>query len=128
VPKHVLSLQCVATVAAGSHHTILALTSGKLYTCGLAVGGMLGHGGRGNELSPREVEAVTSFSVRVVLVAAGNQHSMAVTDAGRLLTFGFGRAGELGHGDKVCAPLPRFVAALEGVRVAGSGEKTTTRK
>jgi hypothetical protein len=38
-------------------------------------------------------------TIKITAVAAGNRHSMALSDEGQLWTFGSGALGQLGHGD-----------------------------
>ena len=49
---------------------------------------------------------------------SGSNRSMVVTAQGRLLTFGRGQNGKLGHGDWGHQAVPKTVEALAGVRVA----------
>ena len=56
--------------------------------------------------------------VRVVGVAAGDAHSIALAADGRVFTFGEGEYGQLGHGDGISRTLPQRVAgALASLRV-----------
>ena len=47
--------------------------------------------------------------VRVVGVAAGAHHSIALAADGRVITFGSGASGKLGHGDDEDQMTPRVV-------------------
>ena len=47
--------------------------------------------------------------VRVVGVAAGGDHSIALAADGRVFTFGRGQNGTLGHGDETNQLTPRVV-------------------
>ena len=47
--------------------------------------------------------------VRVVGVAAGGNHSIALAADGRVFTFGRGECGVLGHGDEQDQRYPRVV-------------------
>ena len=47
--------------------------------------------------------------VRVVGVAAGGNHSIALAADGRVFTFGSGEYGRLGHGDEENQLSPRVV-------------------
>ena len=61
------------------------------------------------------VEALSS--VRVVGVAAGDQHSILCTAEGEVLTCGDGSGGKLGHGDERDLHVPRVVMGLAGKAV-----------
>ena len=65
--------------------------------------------------------------MRVVSVAAGENHSILCTAEGEVLTCGDGGGGKLGHGDEQRVHAPRMVMALTGeavVAVAASESHT----
>ena len=55
---------------------------------------------------------------RPVQVACGGFHTAAITEDGKMWTFGGGEHGQLGHGDKVNKVKPTVVQALEGIFVS----------
>ncbi|KAG6956032.1 hypothetical protein JG688_00011615 [Phytophthora aleatoria] len=59
----------------------------------------------------------------IAMVACGAQHSLAITDAGELYTWGSGEDGRLGHGDMRDRAVPRKVMSLlrESVASASCG-------
>jgi alpha-tubulin suppressor-like RCC1 family protein len=89
---------CLAVVAAGSSHSASISRRGELYTWGLASSGELGHGG----WTPIEVNIprmITSLQrTRIVSVACGANHTLAISEIGQLWSCGRGRHGQLGHG------------------------------
>jgi alpha-tubulin suppressor-like RCC1 family protein len=103
----------IVSVSAGKAHSIALAADGKLFTWGDASHGQLGH----NQLAPlvgdnRQPiaipfpQAITSLDPtklqppeRVTAIAAGGNHSMAVTVGGSLLAFGSNSSGQLGLGD-----------------------------
>ena len=108
----------VALVAAGSRHTCAVTAQGQLYSWGSGSFGRLGHGGEEHEFEPRLVEALQS--VRVAVVAAGDNHTAAVDEHGALYTFGRGGYGRLGLKDVGRGYMeltPRPVEALASERV-----------
>ena len=44
-------------------------------------------------------------------VSAGEKHSLALLDSGKVYSFGYGGSGQLGHGDDEDQSLPRQSAA-----------------
>ena len=85
---------------------------------------MLGHGKGANELTPRLVAALQS--IRVLAVAAGEDHSLALNEGGEVYSFGDGDRGKLGHGDTASQLTPRTIAGLLGVRVHSVAAGTYT--
>jgi len=67
----------------------------------------LGHGKEIRKTTPRHIVALKGISC--ISVAAGEQHSMVLSDSGELFTFGTGRHGRLGHGSTETVNLPRCV-------------------
>ncbi|KAA0159360.1 hypothetical protein FNF28_05898 [Cafeteria roenbergensis] len=49
---------------------------------------------------------------RVDAIAVGSAHTVALTDAGRVYTWGFSARGQCGHGSESAEPGPRLVEAL----------------
>ena len=72
--------------------------AGRASSGGAGEYGRLGHGNSSNATTPKRIEAL--HSVRVVAVAAGWNHSLVLSAAGEVYSFGAGRHGRLGHGDQ----------------------------
>ena len=109
VPKVVDALQGVRVcqVAAGGSHSVVVAEDGRVLTFGWGSSGQLGHGDQQDQLVPKVVGALQG--ARVCQVAAGMMHSMVLAEDGRVLTFGAGRYGRLGHGDQQLQVVPRVV-------------------
>jgi alpha-tubulin suppressor-like RCC1 family protein len=99
VPAAGFNGERVVMVAAGGAHTVALSEAGHVFTWGFGEFGQLGHDDRGDQLAPRQVEAGRFGGEKVVFVAAGDDHTVAVTAGGRLYTWGDGEYGQLGHGD-----------------------------
>ncbi|KAL4159198.1 hypothetical protein PRNP1_004964 [Phytophthora ramorum] len=56
----------------------------------------------------------------IAMIACGAQHSLAITDAGELYTWGSGEDGRLGHGDMRDRAVPRKVMSLLRESVVGA--------
>ena len=97
--------------------------------------GQLGLGDRFTRELPVPVPGLAGH--KIVGVAAGQQHSAAVSDTGRLFTWGGGTCGighgdgavwscgwgvdgVLGHGDKKYRAVPAPIRALEGEAIAAA--------
>lgn len=77
----------VAKVACGRLHTAILTSDGRVLTFGTGKFGQLGHGERSNEAAPKVVSALSGK--RVVDIACGKEHTVAVTSDGDLYAFGF---------------------------------------
>ena len=89
----------IVMLAAGHGHLVALSEDGLVYTCGLGRSGQLGHGNDQDQRLPRQVEAARFAGKKLVFVAAGEWHTLAVTARGKLYTWGKGGHGQLGHGD-----------------------------
>ena len=84
---------------------------GGVCTFGDGQDGRLGHGDRENQLAPRRVPAAGFNGERIVMVAVGGAHTVALSEAGHVYTWGCGEDGRLGHGDTEDQWAPRQVEA-----------------
>ena len=111
-PKRVATLakERIVRVAAGSSHSLALTAEGALFSFGWGEYGQLGHGDTANQLQPKRVAGLAKE--RMVSVAAGNTHSLALTAEGALFGFGCGEEGQLGHGDTASQLQPKRLAAL----------------
>lgn len=88
--------------------------------------GQLGHGKREDEPNPRMLLGGIGYGIRIVQVSAGGglvrvAHSLLLTATGRVMSFGTGQYGALGHGFSPGKQLPdvlrpRYIEALAGIR------------
>lgn len=88
--------------------------------------GQLGHGKRKDERTPRRMVGGLGYGIRIVQVSAGGglvrvAHSLLLTSTGRVLSFGTGQYGALGHGYSAAKQLPdqlrpKYIEALNSVR------------
>ena len=87
-------------VAAGGMHTVAVLDDGSLWAWGINTNGQLGLGLKYFVLVPTRVGAEDEFGgSRVLTAACGDEHTLAVTEAGALWSCGKGADGALGLND-----------------------------
>jgi len=123
-PKRVRSIQGIKIVsaAAGFFNSLLVSDDGQLFTFGSGGNGKLGHGDQANQLLPKRVLSLASQ--RVVQASAGPCHTLALTDRGKVFSFGNPQCGRLGHGDDQPCFYPCLVQTLlhEKIRSVSAGE------
>jgi E3 ubiquitin-protein ligase HERC2 len=112
VPRLVQSLRgkSVAAIAAGSRHAACVTESGELYTWGCGKNGRLGHGGGTDFAVGMVVKGL--LDERVARVALGVAHTVALTETGRIFTWGANHFGQLGHGHTLELDRPVALATL----------------
>jgi alpha-tubulin suppressor-like RCC1 family protein len=126
-PKRVESLNKVVDVACGRDFTIFVCEDG-LYSCGADDYGQLGLGRSHGERfvqTPRSLSG-TGLS-EIVAISAGDYHVCAIGRDGLVYTWGLGREGQLGHGEKADCSLAKPVDGLrnfEVIQVACGGGHT----
>ena len=112
-------------VACGRRHTMVLMKDGTVWTFGFGGFGQLGHDSCLPELKPKRIDPCMFHNKNIVMVAAGEFHSMAVSTSGDIYTWGSSRDGQLGHGRiqlVVATPLMierRFFDSSGVVLVAG---------
>ena len=99
----------VLVVACGIVHTAVLTECGGVYTFGAGWLGQLGHGNKEDQHEPRRVPAASFNDERVVMLAAGFSHTVALSEEGRVYTWGRGGSGQLGHNYWGNETAPRLV-------------------
>ncbi|MDR2638689.1 MAG: hypothetical protein LBC09_02495, partial [Helicobacteraceae bacterium] len=92
-----LSDRNITAIAASFPHSLALSKEGKVYAVGYGKNGQLG---LGDSVSRAAYEEVVSLNDKnIIAVAAGNEHSLALTKEGKIYATGSGRYGQLGLGD-----------------------------
>ena len=86
---------------------------GDLYSWGLGTSGQLGLGKDESDCSMVEVHDAHKVDIKgnVRQAACGECHSLVCLDDGSVYSWGFGRYGQLGHGDDMSLFKPRRIAS-----------------
>ena len=105
---------------------MLFLFTGLIASWGVGKRGQLGSGKREDEKYPRLLLGGIGYGIRIVQVSAGGglvrvAHSILLTSNGRVLSFGTGQYGALGHGYSAAKQLPdvlrpQYIDALSHVK------------
>ena len=99
------------TAACGGGYTLVALASGEVCSCGSGAGGVLGHGDEKDRAAFEVVQALQG--TKVVSLAAGERHCAAVSETGKLFSWGDGSDMQLGlSGDAGVQLTPQPVLQL----------------
>jgi len=114
----------IVAIAAGGYHSLVLSSSGQIFAFGDNAAGQLGYAANtGSERANPNPTRVTlpGASARPIALAAGALHSLALTAAGVLYTFGSNAAGQLGRpansGSEAANPSPAPVALPFGETV-----------
>ncbi|KAL0343235.1 UNVERIFIED_CONTAM: Ultraviolet-B receptor UVR8 [Sesamum angustifolium] len=116
-PQPIKALQGlrIKQIACGDSHCLAVTMEGEVQSWGRNQNGQLGLGNIEDSLVPRKIEAFQGISVK--MVAAGAEHTAAVTEDGELYGWGWGRYGNLGLGDRDDRLVPGKVSTIQGEKM-----------
>ncbi|XP_065839142.1 uncharacterized protein [Oscarella lobularis] len=103
----------VCDVSCGDSHSAILISNGIVYCCGLNKDGQLGQGttSQRSEFSkPQPVSTPTGC--KIIQIASGANSNAAVSDSGRVFTWGSGSSGLLGHGDTKNRLMPTEIESM----------------
>ncbi|KAK9749732.1 hypothetical protein RND81_02G146500 [Saponaria officinalis] len=105
----------VAAVACGGFFTMALTEQGQLWCWGANANYELGTGDKVGGWRPRQIPSLEKL--RVVQVACGGYHTLALTDDGKVRSWGHGGRGQLGHSSIQNEKVPKIIEALAEERV-----------
>jgi alpha-tubulin suppressor-like RCC1 family protein len=103
----------VTAVAAGSAHALALTSTGQVYAWGSDLYGQLGNGTTTGADVPTPVTAPTGVTFSAI--AAGGDHSLALTSTGQVYAWGANSSGQIGDGTTAGRTSPTLVLAPTGV-------------
>ncbi|XP_033632375.1 E3 ubiquitin-protein ligase HERC2-like [Asterias rubens] len=117
VPHNVerLNGQNIIQIECGAQFSLALTKSGSVWTWGKGDYYRLGHGADSHVRKPQIVEGLKGK--KIIHVAAGALHCLAVTDTGQVFAWGDNDHGQQGNGTVTVDKKPTLVTGLEGVRI-----------
>jgi alpha-tubulin suppressor-like RCC1 family protein len=107
-----LSGKQVDTISCGDQHTLVLLHGGQLLSFGRNQNGQLGNGTTSDCVEARKVHGLAAECITGV--ACGAEHSLCLTESGKVFAWGWGAYGNLGTGsleDEYAPCLPHCILA-----------------
>ncbi|XP_043254504.1 probable E3 ubiquitin-protein ligase HERC2 isoform X2 [Colletes gigas] len=112
-------------IVGGSKTLFVVSQEGKLYACGEGTNGRLGLGDDSNVCEPKPIPFLSQYVIKKVAVHSGGKHALALTQDGKVFSWGEGEDGKLGHGNCLSLDKPRLIESLKSKRIrdiaCGSG-------
>ncbi len=115
-----MSGKTIVAIAAGANHSLALDSTGAVYSWGLNGDGRLGDGTTTTRSTPVAVATAGTpmDGKKIVAIAAGGAHSLAVDDQGAVYAWGAGANGRLGNGGATNSNVPVAVTTV-GTPMAG---------
>nr|XP_009404858.1 PREDICTED: ultraviolet-B receptor UVR8 [Musa acuminata subsp. malaccensis] len=113
-PQPIKALQRlkIKQIACGDSHCLAVTMNGEVQSWGRNQNGQLGLGTTDDSLVPQKIQAFQGICVK--MIAAGAEHTAAVTEDGDLYGWGWGRYGNLGLADRNDRLTPEKVTSIKG--------------
>jgi alpha-tubulin suppressor-like RCC1 family protein len=114
----------VTAIAAGGSHSLALKSDGTVWAWGFNGFGQLGDNSGVNRSNPVQVKDTGpngSTLPKVIAVAAGGSHSLALDINGNVWAWGYNGFGQLGDGTTSNRPFPASVSGLSGVIAIAAG-------
>lgn len=94
--NHLLNEIKLIDICCGSDHTLGLNSSGEVYAWGSNSFGQIGNGCNSDQLLPKKVYGLEDE--KAISICCGGNHSMVLTDKGRVFSWGSNKYGQLGIG------------------------------
>jgi hypothetical protein len=105
--NEVLSDLNIIDVKCGYSHTLLLTSSGEVYAWGENSKGQIGNGCNAEQLTPIKVNGFNDK--RIIMTSCGGSHSMALTESGRVYSWGYNYWGQLGIGNTINSNTTKLI-------------------
>nr|CCA21400.1 HECT E3 ubiquitin ligase putative [Albugo laibachii Nc14] len=99
----------VKEIAAGNEHSVVLTEEGEVLTCGYNDNGQCGHNSTKRASYFKKVSELSSAQISSIYSFNGCEHSLLLSNDGRVATCGFNDYGQLGQGNTNGLLVPNFI-------------------
>ena len=107
---HIIKVSC------GGYHTIVIVENGELYGFGKGMFGQCGYGIPEDTTIPKKVK-FDYKNIKIIDIKCGGEHSIFLTNDGKVYSCGHGYFGQLGLGNNKNVKAPILVQSLSNKKV-----------
>lgn len=119
-PVRVIWTNGVSAISAGGMHNAILKKDGTVYTWGANTYGQLGNGKTTNSKVPVRVTISSDYG-KITAISAGEEHCLAITENGKVLSWGSNSYGALGDGTETDRTTPVEVVGLSNIIEVSAG-------
>jgi hypothetical protein len=91
----IVSPSALIQVCASKYHSVVVTNTGQCYSWGHGRRGRLGHGDEGSCPEPSLIQSLFTAGVIITCVSTAENHTLALSDHGRLYSWGSNRFGQV---------------------------------
>ncbi|MGQ0829238.1 MAG: RCC1 domain-containing protein [Bacteroidota bacterium] len=124
-PVAVSSISNIIAISSGAEHTLALQSNGEVWAWGYNAFGQLGDGNNGNSNLPVKVSNGSGNLTGIVAVSAGDDHSLALDNLGRVWSWGRNANGQLGDGTSSDNNFAVLISTLTNVAAITAGDATS---
>ena len=114
IPMQIPGITGAIAIAAGEEFSLVLKADGTVWGMGYNDGGELGDGTNHN-VRYTPVQVKLPKTTKIVAIAAGEDHSLALNQDGTVWAFGKNDSGQLGDGTRIGRTTPVMIPGLTGV-------------
>jgi len=108
----------ISAIACGREYTVFLTNEGKVYSCGWNNFGQLGR--TVDTTNPSSVPSIipTLNSFTITAIACGREHTVFLTNDGKVYSCGWNGNGQLGLGNSTNQPTPQPISTLNSLTIS----------
>ena len=112
IPTNPLNKVKIKEISAGGSHTVAIAEDGKVYAWGYNSDGQLGDGTNNKRNIPICISDISTNLINIKEISAGNYHTVALDEEGRVYAWGENYYGQLGDGTTNNSNIPMCISDI----------------